>query len=107
MLSGRGFGQGFGFRGYAPLWPYVGRGRGGLPRCWASLPASPFVEAPADRIGPYLRRAYAYRGAYESSQMRFDGSFAPDQELEWLKNQAQVLRQHLDHIDARVKELEK
>lgn len=32
---GAGFrrGRGFGFRGSAPPWPYVGRGRGGLPRC--------------------------------------------------------------------------
>jgi len=31
---GRG-GRGFGFRGTSPPWPYIGRGRGGLPRCWA------------------------------------------------------------------------
>ena len=35
--SGRGFnrggGSGFGFRGNSPDWPYVGRGRGRLPRC--------------------------------------------------------------------------
>ena len=34
---GRGFGfrggMGFGFRGGSPPWPYVGWGRGGLPRC--------------------------------------------------------------------------
>ena len=29
----RGGGSGFGFRGASPAWPYVGRGRGGLPRC--------------------------------------------------------------------------
>lgn len=26
-------GRGFGFRGSSPPWPYVGRGRGGQPRC--------------------------------------------------------------------------
>jgi hypothetical protein len=26
-------GQGFGFSGSSPPWPYVGRGRGGKPRC--------------------------------------------------------------------------
>ncbi len=31
--SGRGGGAGLGFRGSTPPWPYVGRGRGGLPRC--------------------------------------------------------------------------
>ena len=30
---GRGGGYGFGFRGASPPWPYIGRGRGGLPRC--------------------------------------------------------------------------
>jgi hypothetical protein len=25
--------RGFGFRGTSPGWPYIGRGRGGLPRC--------------------------------------------------------------------------
>ena len=29
----RGGGSGFGFRGSSPDWPYIGRGRGGLPRC--------------------------------------------------------------------------
>ena len=28
-----GGGMGFGFRGSSPPWRYVGRGRGGLPRC--------------------------------------------------------------------------
>ncbi len=32
---GGGFGRGFGFRGYSPPWPFVGRGRGGLPRGFA------------------------------------------------------------------------
>ncbi len=31
---GRRGGAGFGFRGTSPSWPYVGRGMGGLPRCW-------------------------------------------------------------------------
>ena len=26
-------GSGFAFRGTSPSWPYIGRGRGGLPRC--------------------------------------------------------------------------
>ena len=32
--AGRGMGMGFGFRSSSPPWPYVGRGRGGLPRCY-------------------------------------------------------------------------
>lgn len=30
---GRGRGIGLGFRGAYAAWPYIGRGRGGLPRC--------------------------------------------------------------------------
>jgi len=33
FARGRGNGAGFGFRGFAPPYPYIGRGRGGLPRC--------------------------------------------------------------------------
>lgn len=29
-----GCGCGFRFRGATPPWPYIGVGRGGLPRCW-------------------------------------------------------------------------
>lgn len=29
-----GHGCGFGFKGATPPWPYIGLGRGGLPRCW-------------------------------------------------------------------------
>lgn len=29
-----GYGCGFRFKGATPPWPYIGFGRGGLPRCW-------------------------------------------------------------------------
>jgi hypothetical protein len=28
------WGRGFGFRGFAPPWPFIGWGRSGLPKCW-------------------------------------------------------------------------
>jgi hypothetical protein len=31
--QGNKTGMGFGFQGSSPPWPYVGRGRGGLPHC--------------------------------------------------------------------------
>ncbi len=72
-------GYGFGFRGTYPSWPYAGRGRGGLPRCWA----------------PGL----------------MGGTSAPnithEQELEILKNQAQTLREQLEQLENRMKELGK
>ena len=78
---GRGFGagMGFGFRGTSPPWPYVGIGRGGLPRCGYFLSgagATPFV--------PQMTR---------------------EQELDLLKTEAQALKGQLREIEARVQEL--
>jgi hypothetical protein len=48
-----------------------------------------------------------YPGGFGTPGMPpFGPSIPPEQELEFLKNQAQMLRQQLDQIDARVKELE-
>ncbi|MFC2000944.1 4Fe-4S binding protein [Chloroflexota bacterium] len=84
--SGRRGGAGFGFRGTSPSWPYVGRGRGGLPRCWhpglwgaASYPQSvPYWAAPAR-----------------------------EEESGFLKDQADVMKSQLEDIERRIKELEK
>jgi hypothetical protein len=75
-----GYGRGFGFRGASPPWPYVGRGRGGLPRCWY----------------PGLLGAPTY--GYEP--------ITKEQELSFLKNQAELIREELNQIEARIKELE-
>ena len=48
--SGGGGGMGFGFRGSSPPWPYVGRGRGGLPRCGY------FVDAHNEYISPVINQ---------------------------------------------------
>jgi hypothetical protein len=100
---GRGYGggMGFGFRGSSPPWPYVGIGRGGLPRCWAyggyGLPATGYAP-PAPRFypgpGAYARGPY---GAPSSTQ----------EEVNFLKGQAEMLREEIEAIDARIKELEK
>lgn len=91
---GRGFGVGFGrrggaglgFRGTSPSWPYVGRGRGGLPRCW--YPGL-WGAVPYPTTAPYWS--------------------APTQEEEmgFLKNQADMMKQHLEEIERRIQELEK
>jgi len=83
---GRRGGAGFGFRGTSPSWPYVGRGRGGLPRCWypgvtmASPypPASPFYTPPMTQEG----------------------------EIGWLKSQADSMKTELDRVEARIHDLE-
>jgi hypothetical protein len=109
---GRGFGRGgwgFGFRGSSPPWPYVGLGRGGLPRCgyffsgavgapaWPNYGYSPY-SGPAM---PFYEVPYPYSGAdpYASQMTR-------EQELEFLRTQAEAIKGQLEQIDARIRELE-
>lgn len=82
-VGGNRGGMGFGFRGSSPPWPYVGRGRGGLPRCayYTGAPASG-VPAP---------------GA---------ASMTREEELNLLKRQAQDISDNLERINARVRDLE-
>ena len=94
MFYGRGFGggfgfrggMGFGFRGSSPPWPYVGLGRGGLPRCWypGAVMAPPYAPGPAP-YPPQMPR---------------------EQELDFLKEEANAIRRQLEEIEARIKELE-
>ena len=85
---GRGFGRrggmGFGFRGSSPPWPYVGRGRGGLPRCGY------FLAGPGRAGG-----APQYVG------------MGRDEELEVLRDEAKATREWLEQMEARIKELGK
>jgi len=82
-----GYGRGFGFRGSSPPWPYTGRGRGGLPRCWypgMSRASVPIVPATS----------------YWSAPIREDV-------LSILKEQAEVTKRQLDDIERQIQELEK
>jgi hypothetical protein len=50
---------------------------------------------------------YTDQGGFAPGGMSsFSAPPSPDQELAFLKNQAEMLRQHLDRIIARVQELE-
>lgn len=86
---GRGFGRrggaGFGFRGSSPPWPYFGRGRGGLPRCWypGVAMASPY---------PPVQSFYA-------PPMTTEG------EVDWLKSQAEAIKAELNQVEARIQDL--
>ena len=85
MPNGYGYrrgGRGFGFRGSSPPWPYVGRGRGGLPRC-----------------GHFFRGAAS--GAYP-----YGPQMTREQELDFLKDEAEAIKNQLEQVDARIKELE-
>ena len=90
--SGRGLnrgGAGLGFRGASPPWPYIGRGRGGLPRCQypGVIPADPSF--------------YPVQGV-----TRYTPSMTREQELSYLKREAKAVRTHLEDVEARIKELE-
>ncbi len=77
--------MGFGFRGASPPWPYVGRGRGGLPRCGYYLSGADQFAAPG----------YA--------------PFTPptgEAELDYLKSQAELIKGQLEQIEARMRQLE-
>ncbi len=78
-----GQGRGFAFRGSAPAWPYVGRGRGGLPRCAA----------------PGLQRG-TVPGTPGVAGIGLD-------ELGLLKSQAAALKAELDAVEKRMSELER
>ena len=82
---GRG-GAGLGFRGSCPSWPYMGRGRGGLPRCWYPGVTAAFPYAP---------------GAMSYAQ-----GVTQQQELSFLKEEAEAMKRHMEDVEARISELE-
>jgi len=71
--------MGLGFRGSSPPWPYIGRGRGGLPRC-----------------------SY-YPGSQESTAAQ---SVTREQEINLLKNQAENIKKDLEMVESRIRDLE-
>jgi hypothetical protein len=96
---GRGFrgGMGFGFRGDSPPWPYVGMGRGGLPRCGYFLSGA--GGAP---LG----------WEYQQPEYTFDAGTSPipqvtpEQELDFLRQQAEAVSEQLEQIETRMRDLE-
>jgi len=79
-----GYGCGFGFRGASPPWPYVGWGRGGLPRCWhpGAVMAQPYAP-----VSPYP-------------------PLTPEEEVDWLKRQAETIKSELNQVEARIRDIE-
>ena len=96
---GIGGGMGFGFRGSSPPWPYVGRGRGGLPRCGYFLsgaganPPQVYPQAPSYGATP----AYGYRQPF--------ASMTRDEELGYLKEQAEAMKGQLEQIESRIRDM--
>jgi hypothetical protein len=113
--GGFGFrgGMGFGFRGSSPPWPYVGIGRGGLPRHeyflsgamgapeqWpyqqATYPESPGFGVGQGSYPPYAAASPAFGNA----------PYTKEQELDFLRNQAEAISEQLEQIEARMRDLE-
>ena len=110
---GRGFGgrggAGFGFRGASPPWPYVGRGRGGLPRCQypGAFAAPPYAPGSA----PYPAYGGAWNppfyGGYPAGEATpYSPQMTREQEVNFLKEEATALGSQLEEINKRLKELE-
>ena len=99
MGRGGGGGMGFGFRGSSPPWPYVGRGRGGLPRCGYYLGGA---VAPA--AGSY--RPPFYSGTPAPGYAGYPSGMSREDELNYLKDQAQAIKRQLDEIESRMNDLE-
>jgi len=72
-------GMGLGFRGDSPPWPYVGRGRGGLPRC------------------------SFYTGSRLNTPIQ---GLTREQEINLLKSQAENIKKELDMVASRIRDLE-
>jgi len=127
---GRGFGRGgggggwgFGFRGSSPPWPFVGLGRGGLPRCGyflsgaAGMPVPPgYPSYGSPGAMPYHGGmaypgviAYGYGGA-SMGAVPGANPYAPqmtrEQELDFLRSQAEAIKGQLEQIDARMRDME-
>lgn len=102
MPYGFGRGWGFGFRGASPPWPYVGVGRGGLPRCGYFLGGAAWVPGGIQYAQPVS--SPFVQGVPPVNPEPF---VAPGDEIEYLQSQADLLRRQLEQIEARIKDIER
>jgi hypothetical protein len=101
---GRSFGRrgewGFGFRGISPPWPYVGRGRGGLPRCGYFLSG-------AGALTPWAYQPSFYPGVPATPGYKpYTPEMTKEEELSYLKDQAEAIKGQLGEIESRMRDLE-
>ena len=97
---GSGRGMGFSFRGASPPWPYVGIGRGGLPRCGYFLGG-----AGAPLPWPYQPPFYGQEPA-TPGYTPFSPQMSREEELDYLRDQAEATKSQLEQIDSRMRDLE-
>jgi len=117
LARGGGGGMGFGFRGSSPPWPYVGIGRGGLPRCGyfintatgapfrGGFPSAAYPQSPGFGAGAGAYDRYTEAPDY-SGGAPYSGQLNTEQELDLLKDQARVIGEQLEQIDKRIHKLE-
>ena len=90
-------GMGFGFRGSSPPWPYVGLGRGGLPRGYYYS---------SGVTGSQTTAPYQQYTAPVSGNNPVEPRLSPEQELDYLKNQSQSIKAELEQIETRINKLQ-
>lgn len=108
MMRGRGFergfgyggGRGFGFRGSSPPWPYVGLGRGGLPRCQY------FAGAPNAQVAPRYAPYYGATLDIPYGPTPFIPQMTREQEIDFLKSEAEAVKGNLEQLETRIIEIE-
>ena len=100
---GRGFrgGMGFGFHGASPPWPYVGIGRGGLPRCGYF-----FSGAGAPAPWPYQPPPFYPEMPATPGYAPYTPQMTKEEELNYLKGQAEAIKGQLGEIESRMHDLE-
>ena len=80
--------MGFGFRGSSPPWPFVGLGRGGLPRCgyfFSGVAGTPEAWPYPFYAAPQVTR---------------------EQEADFLREQAEAIKAQLEQIETKISALE-
>ena len=80
-------GMGFGFHGSSPPWPYVGRGRGGSPRCAYYVGGT---KVPEDVVVPGKTREQELQELYQQSEALTGQLEQLKDRIENLKSETQV-----------------
>jgi hypothetical protein len=95
-----GGGAGLGFRGSCPPWPYVGRGRGGLPRCGYY-----FGDARAPVSGFYQKQFFNPGMPPAPGYVPYSPQMTREEELNYMKDQAEALRDELKQLETEIGKL--
>ena len=102
------------YYGYYPYggWPSPWGPPMGMGYPYGGMPQMPYYPPPgwygAAGMSSYGQPDYPPPGGYGAAGMSpFGPPMAPEQEINFLRDQAQMLKQQMDQIDARIKELER